>query len=194
MTVLVSLLAGGGTASSPESTVTDFCNALKNFDLRSAVSYFDGRNDELENLYSGSFKTEQLMKYLKNSAAKITYTIGKTKIEKNKAEVPVVFIYVDASSVLSEAVGDYIKQAFSLAFSEKEESELENLFETIFLEKTESTNIDIQTCNVIFNCVNADGIWKIGPINKSAQDAIVNIVTCNIYNIFSGLEKISNFY
>lgn len=183
--MLVSLV-GCGAASKAEPTVTKFCDALKTFDMETASSCFVSGDSDIENPYTEGkaeeqdIFTAQTIEYLTNCAKEMTYVLGETVTEDDKAVIPVTFTYVDASPVISAALGDYITQAFALAFSGADDSVMENLFGTIFMEKTESVSTGTATATVEFVCIKQDNEWKIQELSDDAQYEISNIISCNI--------------
>lgn len=181
--MLVSLV-GCASASKPESIVTKFCDALKTFDMETASSCFVSEILDIgitytkENAKEQDIFTEQAIKYLTNCAKKMTYVLGETTTEGDKAVVPITFTYVDASPVMSAAWRDYITQAFAL--SGADDSVLEDLFGTIFVEKIESVSAETATATVEFVCIKQNDEWKIQELSDDAQYEIGNIISCNI--------------
>lgn len=173
-------LAGCGSASKPEPIVTKFCDALKAFDMETASSCFVSGDSKIENTYTKENMEEQVIEYLTNCVKEMTYVLGETTTEGDKAIVPVTFTYVDASPVISAALEDYITQAFALAFSGADDSVMEDLFDTIFMEKTESVSTKSATTTVEFVCIKQDSEWKIQELSDDAQYEISNIISCNI--------------
>lgn len=192
--MLVSLV-GCGTASKPEPTVTKFCDALKTFDMETASSCFVSGNSDIENPYTEEntdeqdLFTEQAVEYLTNCAKEMTYVLGETTTDGDKAIIPVTFTYVDASPVITAAMGEYITQAFALMLSGADESVIEDLFGTIFMEKTESTSTGTATVIIEFVCINQDGGWKIQELSDDVQYEINNIISCNMTKALESFEE-----
>lgn len=184
--IMLVSLAGCGSSSKPEPIVTKFCDALKTFDMETASSCFVSGDLDIESSYikenaeEQDIYTEQAIEYLTSCAKEMTYVLGETTTDGDKAVVPVTFTYVDASPVISAALGDYITQAFALAFSGADDSVMEDLFGTIFMEKTESVSTGTATATVEFVCIKQDNEWKIQELSDDAQHEISNIISCNI--------------
>lgn len=184
--VMVVFIMGCAPADKPESVVTNFCGALKNFDMETASSCFLSGDAHITNPYteenaeSQEFFTEQVIEYLTDCAKKMTYTFGEVTTEDDKAVVPVTFTYVDASPVLSATLGEYITQAFAPALGGADDSALEDLFGTIFMEKTESVETGTATVTVQFVCVKQGNTWKMESLSNDAQSDISNMISCNI--------------
>ena len=184
--VLLLSLVGCGSTSKPEPVVIELCDALKNFDLAAASTCFVSENQSIEDPYADENEnnqdifTAQAIEYLKNCAKDMTYTLGSTTNNGDTALVPVTFTYVDVSPVISAALGDYITQAFALAFSGADDSVMEDLFGTIFMEKTESVSTGTTASSVEFECVKTDDGWKIREMDEKAQHEIDNIISCNM--------------
>ena len=180
-------LAGCGE-SKPDSTVTNFCNALKTYDFEAISSYMENSNalsaPNLGDLAEEDLGSEKLMTYLKENAEKMTYSLGETQINGDTATVPVSFTYIDASGVMTAALGEYLSQAFVLAFGGAGEEQLAELFESIFTEKAASIKPDTSTVKVSFTCVKVDDGWKIADFSNTDSTVLDNILTCNIASAF----------
>lgn len=183
-TAMLLALAGCGLGEKPDKVVTTFCEALKNFDSEAAsacvASGETGVEEELSPGEEDNASAEQMFDYMKQQASQMTYTIGEATVDGDQATVPVTFTYVDASSVVQEALSDYIGQAFGLAFSGASEEDLENLFVEIFSEKLSSVETGTATAEVNFPCEKVDGAWKISSLSDEDEDALLQVVTCNI--------------
>lgn len=187
--MLVSLV-GCGSASKPEHTVTKFCDALKKLDTETVSSCFVSGDSDIENPYTEEnaekqdIFTEQAIEYLTKCAKEMTYVLGETTTDDDKAVIPVTFTYVDVSPVISAALGDYITQALALAFSGADDSIAEELFGTIFMEKTESVSTGTTTATIELVCIKQNDEWKIQELSDDDQYEIINIISCNMAKAF----------
>ncbi|MBR2009310.1 MAG: hypothetical protein IJ936_04205 [Peptococcaceae bacterium] len=184
--VMLLSLAGCGSASKPEATVGEFCEALKTLDMETASSCFASGNSGLKNPYAEgntekqNIFTEQAVAYFTNCVNEMTYTVGEPAIEGDKAVVPVTFTYVDAGPVVSAALEEYLPQAFMLSFSSVDDSVVKDLFDTIFAEKVETVSTETATVTVEFVCVKQEKEWKLQGLNDTVRHEINNILSCNI--------------
>lgn len=183
-TAMLLTLAGCSLGEKPDKVVTAYCEALKNFDSEAAsacvasgeTSLEEGLSQEEEDNAIG----EQMFDYVKQQAGKLTYTVGEATVDGDQATVPVTFTYVDASAVIQETMSDYIEQGLGLAFSGASEEEIENLFIDIFNEKLSSVETGTATTDVVFPCEKVDGEWKISDFSEENEDALMQVVTCNM--------------
>lgn len=184
--VMLLSLAGCGSASKPEATVGEFCEALKTLDMETASTCFASGDSGLKNPYAGenaekqNIFTEQTVAYFTNCVKEMTYTLGEPAIEGDKAVVPVTFTYVDAGPVVSAALEEYLPQAFMLSFSSVDDSVVKDLFDTIFAEKVEAVSTETATVTVEFVCVKQDKEWKLQGLNDTVRHEINSILSCNI--------------
>ncbi len=181
--ILVLCLAGCG--SKPDSAVKTFCDALKGFDLAVARDCLQNPSEGDETLASEEeiaegLGSEQFLDYLKECAAKMTYEIGEIVEDGDTATVAVKFTYTDVSPVMTAALGDYLIKGFSMALSGSDESDLEDLLFDTFMEKTETEETTTATCDATFDCVRADGEWKIDTLSEDAGTAVINVLTGNM--------------
>lgn len=134
-----------------------------------------------------ALNSEQFLEYLKQNASQMTYVIGTASVDGDHATVPVTFTYVDASGVMEETLADYIAQAISLAFSGASDEEIEALMVDIFADKSASVETGTETVDVVFPCEKVDGTWKISKMDSETEDALVQILTCNIIAVFEDM-------
>ncbi len=185
--VMLLSLAGCGSASKPEATVSEFCEALKTLDMETASSCFVSGDSGIKHPYmteedteKQNIFTEQTVAYLTDCAKEMTFVLGEPAIEEEKAVIPVTFTYVDATPVISAALEEYLPQAFALAFSSVDDSVKKDLFDTIFTEKTASVSTETATVTVEFVCVKQDKEWKLQGLNDTVRHEINSILSCNI--------------
>ena len=181
--------AGCNSASEPESMVTKCCDALKTFDIETASSYFVLGDLEIENPFTDENIDEQTIEYFTNHAKEMTYVLGETVAEGDKVVIPVTFTYADVSPVISAALADFLPQAFALAFSGADNSVTEDLFYSIFMEKTEYVSTETATATVEFVCIKQDNVWKIMDFSGDVQYEISNIISCNTVKALDSFEN-----
>lgn len=194
LALLLALSLTGCSGSKPDTVVKTFCGALQSFDFEKAAACMANGSEALEDPYDDpkmeeDLSNEQVMTYLKECASKMTYKIGEVKVDGENASVSVSFTYVDASPVITSALGEYITQAFALAFSGADDAQMEELFSNIFMEKTESVEAGTAAADVTFNCVKEDGDWKITAFTDEAEEVLTNILTSNIVSAFEGFGE-----
>jgi hypothetical protein len=192
---LVISLSGCGLTAKPDVVVRTLCDALKTYNSETISSCFvDGKStlDDPSTQVSkdeGNISSTQLLEFMKNSAAKMTYTIGESTINGESAIVPVTFNYVDASPVVTSALGEYISQALGLAFSGASEDEMSKLFETIFVEKAKTVSTGMATASISFDCTKTDSGWKLTTLSKTNESELDKVMTCNISSAFESLSN-----
>lgn len=194
LALLLALSLVGCSGSKPDTVVTTFCGAIQAFDFEKAATCMENGSEDLEDPYDDGemeedLSSEQVMTYLKECASKMTYKIGESKVDGERAAVPVSFTYVDAGPVITSALGEYITQAFALAFSGADDAQMEELFSNIFMEKAESMETGTASADVTFNCVKVNGDWKIAAFTDGAEEVITNILTSNIASAFEGFGE-----
>lgn len=184
-------LAGCAWGEKPDKVVTEYCEALQSFDVEAASACVVEGADSLESDFSAEMEAdpslEQLLDYLQDNAAQMTYTLGEAELDGDQATVPVTFTYLDATPIVQAALGDYISQAFSMALGGADESELGTLFLQIFTDKASTVEPGTSTAEVIFPCEKVDGAWKIAALADEDEDALISVLTCNISRAMENL-------
>lgn len=110
----VFFIAGCSSFPKPESTVSDFIEAGKKFDLtKMAISVNPSNSsskEKIADLMKDGNDRDQYQKYFldyfKENAGKITYAVKGSKIENDKATVTVDFKYVNGGPLLKATLGD----------------------------------------------------------------------------------------
>ena len=100
------------------------------------------------------------------------------------ATVPVEFTYVNAGSLMTEILTEYISQAWSLALSGADDEKLAAAFEEVFDEKTTGADFPTLTATLTIPCVQTSDGWKISSSADNSEDLsaqLLDILTSNIY-------------
>lgn len=189
-------LVGCGTSSKPEDVVSTYCNAMKTFDTETASGCLISGGSDFGEVFTSeeegdgaNLADERIIEYFKSNAAKMTYEVGAATVEGDTATVPVSFTYVDASAVMSAALGEYITQAFALALSGVDETTMEELFTTIFLEKAESTELNELTSDIVFQCEKVDDAWKIKTPSDDDASVLSAVISGNITSVLESMTE-----
>ncbi len=178
------IITGCGLNSKPDSIVKKYCDAMKTLDLETmSKCTANGTNDDLKELFEEEEDYNVLTEYLKENAAKMKYSITDTQVDGDKGTVKVKFTYLDASPMLASVFGEYITQAFGLAFSGASEDAISDLFTNIFNEKKESMTLSTTETEVTFTCVKKDKEWLI----EDASDELLSVVMCNMNKTFESM-------
>lgn len=132
----------------PETAVSSFFDAAKEFDYEKMAAYVDAKNkqtiDNLEEIYLSYDNDNNVGKhfkdYLTQSAAKLTYQITATTISDNTATVTVSCKYINGSSILIDVIQEYIDKALetSLAGTELSTEQMNSMILGIVEEKKAS--------------------------------------------------------
>ncbi len=180
---LIACISLSACSSKPDPTVTNFCNAMQQFDFEAMNEYIaDGEEESIEEIFDDT-EGENILSILKECAAKMTYEIESSEVTDNTAKVSVKFNYADLSPVIRDTLSEYMQQALALAFSGADEAAFETLFEDIFNEKYNAAEITMTDASVEFECENTDNGWKITNVSND----VVNVLTANM---LSGLEEL----
>lgn len=187
MLLMVFALAACG-APKPESTVEQFCEAMKKFDVEGMNACLaQPREDIGEISDDGGDMPETIWNYIKGSAADVEYTVNTAVVDGEKATVKVDFTYNDASKIMSEALGQYLLAAFGMAFSEDSSDEaLLKVFGDAFDNAAASAEAKTATKTVEFDCILKDGQWLIADM----PDGVEYVLTSNVIVAFEELDNL----
>lgn len=184
---MVFALAACG-APKPESTVEQFCEAMKKYDVEGMNACLaQPREDIGEISDDGEEMPESILTYIRDSASDIKYTVKEAEINGEKATVAVDFTYNDVSEAMSEALGQYILAAFGAAFSgEASDDAMLKLLADAFDKAVKSAEAKTATNTILFECVLKDGEWLITDMPKGIEYVLTS-------NVIKPLEDLSNW-
>lgn len=196
MILLVLIIATGCSAKGKiETTVSEFSGAMKEFDLEVMASKIspedsEGR-DEINGLNdeegAGDSLENKLVDYVKSNAAKIGYRINETVIDGDRATVSVGFKYVDGTPIFSEALTEYMQQAFTLLFSNEEltDEESDQMLADIVKKKSVQIEESFIEKTLDIKMIKVDSEWYI----EKFDDEMLNIVLSNLPSAVGNLEN-----
>lgn len=188
LVLALSLTACGGKASGPEGVVGQFCKGLQELDEKAIAQCFENGDDlelsDLEDVDSDDAVTQKIMDFMKSCAGRLKYQVGEATVDGDIATVPVEFTYVNAGSLMTEILTEYISQAWSLALSGADDEKLAAAFEEVFDEKTTGADFPTLTATLTIPCVQTSDGWKISSSADDSEDLsaqLLDILTSNIY-------------
>ena len=161
--IMVSMV--GCSSSKPENTVNEFLKNSKNFDLAAMKENISPDSQSDSDVVEAVEDNEDLKPYLKffrNNAQKMTYTIKETNIDEDEATVTVDFKYVDSSDALNAAFTELLKVAEN---SDK------------FAEKT----LDLY-------CIKVDNKWYIDDFDEEFFDVLLCNYISSLENLYNALD------
>lgn len=188
LVLALSLTACGGKASGPEGVVGQFCKGLQELDEKAIAQCFENGDDlelsDLEDVDSDDAVTQKIMDFMKSCAGRLKYQVGEATVGGDTATVPVEFTYVNAGTLMTEILTEYISQAWSLALSGADDEKLAAAFEEVFDEKTTGADFPTLTATLTIPCVQTSDGWKISSSADNSEDLsaqLLDILTSNIY-------------
>lgn len=178
--ITLGLLVLGGCSKKvgPEDTVEKYLSATKKLDLETMASTILPSNtddidktttlmDEKDDDY-----TQYFVDYLKANAKKMTFKIGKSEVNDDKATVTVDCKYIDGAPILAATIQDVIANAFSMAFSDEEmtDEEISQMFEDSLEEHRKDTKESFKEATIKINCIKQDDKWYISETDDELLD------------------------
>ncbi len=183
-TIILSLT--GCSSAKPETTVKDFIEDGKTFNIEQMASYINPANkfdnEEISNLLADDADELQkyILEYLKFNATKITYTINDAKIENDKAIVQVDFKYVDAGLLFKAVIGEYFTQVLPIAFSgvELTDDDANQMIITAIKKQREIIDETFIDKTIDIKCIKIDDKWYIDQPSDEMLDVFMsNLMT-----------------
>lgn len=178
---------GCSITAKPDSTVSDYIEAAKTFDLEKMASKTNPSTiSDSENI-SDLIKNEDdqfvkyFMEYFKSNAAKITYKIKDTKIDNSTAVVTVDCKYVDGGPVIMATFAEVFIQMIPLAFSgvEMTEEQTGQMFVSEMIKQQEKIPESFLEKTIEVKCIKVDNKWYIDEPN----DELSNVILSNFVSV-----------
>lgn len=177
-------MVGCSNSPKPESTVSDFIEAGKKFDLIKMATMVNPSNssnkDKIADLMKDETDKDQYQKYFldyfKENAAKITYTVKESKIENDKATVTVDFKYVNGGPLLKATLGDVFSKAISLAFTgvEMNDEEMGQMFVSAMKTQKETFKDSFVEKSVDLKLTKVENKWYIDELSDEFLDVFLS--------------------
>lgn len=184
LVLLICFLSACMFGSGPEKTVSNFCKAMKEFDIEGMKEYTDeDANDFNDAMDSENDNVSYLMDYFKENAKKLSYVVNDAQINDKTAVVPVEFTYQNASEVFRATLKKVLSETMASAFSGEEmsDAEMEALFISAFNEGKENNQPASSKTTINFSCEKTENGWIITDV----KDEVYNVMTCG----FQGVGK-----
>lgn len=182
----------------PESTVSNFIDAGKKFDLTQMATMVNPADaQKVTDMTKGKdskAETDQyqqyFMDYFKDNASKITYTIKGTKVEKDNATVTVDFKYVDGGPLLKATLGDVFSKAISLAFTgvQVKDDEMGQMLVSSMAKQKETIKETTAEKTIDISLSKIDNKWL---INKPS-DELLDVFMSNFISVGNEINKSMN--
>lgn len=148
MLLMVFALAACG-APKPESTVEQFCEAMKKYDVAGMNVCLVQPCEDIGEISDDDVEMpESIWNYVKESAADIHYTVNEAEVDGEKATVAVDFTYNDVSEAMTDA----------------------------FDKAVESAEAKTATKTIEFECVLKDGEWLITEMPENVEYVLTSNV------------------
>lgn len=191
-------LSSCSSTPSPTETADTFLQALKAQDgEKMATVYSAEKLDLLETAAESSEESseestdtgleavyeEQMMPKMLD----FDYEISNEQINDDKATVDVKFTTYRIGDAFTSFFGEYISQAFMLAFSDVSEEELDSLATTLLSGKLADLTEKTYEKTATLSLTKVDGKWMVDEIQTG--DDIIDALTGGLVTAFSNMEN-----
>ncbi len=195
------------TTDTPETVVTSFCDAMQTFDITHMQELIErtenteGVDDaeEMEKTDTISLQNPEvsnqeiqtlLMDYVKENAAKMTYTITNVEAQEQTANVTVQFTYPDLSPMMRTVMQEYIANALVMVFSGNfdDDDRVAEMFLSLWQEQTATFKPAMTSKTVVFVCKQTEEGWKLVEM----PDAVIDVISGNIQQVLDAYDEAEN--
>lgn len=185
ITILI-VISGCSNQNKPETTVSEFIEAMKKFDAEAMALNVNPKDVSGKEQVSSLIEDEDdpfqkyFLDYIKSNAKKIKYEIKEVNTDVDRASVYVNFSYVNGGPLFKATFSEYIKEAFSMAFSGDELTDEENsqIFITTMEEQSKLIEEAYAEKLVEVKCIKLEDKWYIDdPSNELLDVAMSNILS-----------------
>lgn len=175
--VVFTLTACGSGYSSPQKTAQTFFAAVQSLDLDAINDC--GENgalvewDLIQQTESGD--EAQLLAFLRELAAKISYRITDMTVDGDTAAVQAAVDYADASMLVKSTMTDVMADMLMALLSDDGEADAHTRFFAKLRENLKAETPGTQTVDVTLSMVKTDDGWRI----RELPDAMLTVLTGN---------------
>lgn len=194
MVCIILLFVGCSAGDKPEDTVSEFIEAMKDFDLESMASNINpedrGEMEDIESLREEEDSMEKyFVDYIESNAKKITYEIKESEIDGDKAVVSVDIKHVDGGPLFRATFEDYMKEVFEVAFTDLDGEITDEEYNEMFISSMEKQSELIEETftekTLEFNCIKIEDEWYI----DDPSDEILDVVMANMLSIMEEIDE-----
>lgn len=193
-------LAGCANSPKPESTVANFIEAGKKFDLSQMAAMVNPTDSNGREKIAGILKDggegsknqyqKYFIDYCKENAAKITFVVKESKIENDMATVTADFKYVDGGPVLKATLGEVFSKALSLAFTgaEMKDEDVGQMFVSAMQSQKETVKESFVEKTIPIKLTKVNNQWYI----DQPGDELLDVFTSNFVSVGKEINKSMN--
>lgn len=174
--VVFTLTACGGGYSSPQKTANTFFAAVQSLDLDAINACGEtGALVEWDLMQQPEAGDEgQLLAFLRELAAKISYRITDTTVDGDTAAVQAAVDYADASMLVKSTMTDVMADMLMALLSD-DDTDAQTRFYAKLRENLKTETPKTQTVDVTLTMVKTDDGWRI----REMPDAMLTVLTGN---------------
>lgn len=183
---MVMVMMAGCFSAKPDKAVSEFIESGKLMDSEKMSTSLNPNDKTLIEDFkkgwesSNNEDTKFIADYLKANAAKITYTIKESKVDKDKAVVKVAFKFVDGGPVMKGSVTQFFSEAMPLAASGTEltEAKATEMMEKAFNNQIKINKETMMDKEVEVSCIKVDNKWYISEVKPELSNVFMsNFIT-----------------
>lgn len=192
--LILFIFAGcGASGPSPTETTDAFLKGIQSGDDSAVNSVYAPGDFQMSSVLDvdGTEEIDQdelIAKTLLTKMQEFEYELSNEQINEDKATVDVKITTYPFGTAVTEAMTDYIGQAFALAFSDPSDEQLEKLFETVFTPKIEALSEKSYSQTVTIGLTSIDGVWKVDGIEEDSD--FINALSGNLIKSMENLEEV----
>lgn len=186
----------GAKAPSPSETTDSFLQALKTQDEEKMKEVYSGESLDLleatedsgedtegeDDLFNSTIEDQLMPKLLD-----FDYEIISEQIDGDKATVDVKFTTYRIGDAFTAFLGDYITQAFVLAFSDASEDEIDALANSLLAAKLAELTEKTYEKTVTIPLTNIDGKWMVDSIEENYE--VLDAITGGLYTSLTDMAE-----
>lgn len=190
MIVVLLFTITGCSGSKPQDTVKFYLDSLKNGDAEEAVEYLKLEEDTIEtpDEIISDEEDEDFNEAFKIAYSKLEYRILETEVNGDTAVVETEINAPDLGTIMTEVFKEVLPMALASAFDDSDDNyndeEMDNLMNTMLLDKVNSDDMPMVKKKIKINLVKEGDKWLIEP-----DDKFFNAITGNLKAISELFEE-----
>ncbi len=184
---------GCAISGSAFDRVSEFCDALQNYDAQHAAEYLVSGEEGLQDVFLKDSENEKVISLRKDIAGKMTYQIRESNVKGKNATVTVEFTYLDALSILEQSAGEVLLDLSTSQLSDLNESEMTETLLNVFIENCKADEARIsfsEWVDITFHCEKMDGMWMISDLSENDKETLGKVLSGNISTLTDVMDKL----
>lgn len=198
------LVAGCSSGPTPSEVTAKALDAVKAQDLETLQQYYAGDVSDTQvgdlagevGVSEGDLTEEQQaqMEELAAMMLDFDYELGDEAVDGDTATVEATISTRDWGTAFTEAIGEYLTNAFAAAFAGAGEEEMGQMAVDAFAAQVQAHSEKDYVTTTTFKLTKVDGEWKLDEFSQENLDSLMGGLISSLQELQKNLEQLSSAF